>query len=160
MIGFFIFDEKPTNKQSLVLAHSKLNENIKGYFYVRTNDCSDICSVDKGSEFFGILDDSSGFGACLFIKDLVLETDALLLQNNLHVKNDTTIDGNLTVNRNESVLGNIDAKGNIRTIGMITGNSPNTTMNLTAVHTALILAAGLSGTAASLPAVPIIMENG
>ncbi len=97
MIGFFIFDEKPTNKQSLVLAHSKLNENIKGYFYVRTNDCSDICSVDKGSEFFGILDDSSGFGACLFIKDLVLETDALLLQNNLHVKNDTTIDGNLTV---------------------------------------------------------------
>lgn len=97
MIGFFIFDEKPTNKQSLVLAHSKLNENIKGYFYVRTNDCSDICSVDKGSEFFGILDDSSGFGACLFIKDLVLETNALLLQNNLHVKNDTTIDGNLTV---------------------------------------------------------------
>ena len=97
MIGFFIFDEKPTNKQSLVLAHSKLNENIKGYFYVRTNDCSDICSVDKGSEFFGILDDSSGFGACLFIKDLVLETDALLLQNNLHVKNDTTIDGHLTV---------------------------------------------------------------
>ena len=114
MIGFFIFDEKPTNKQSLVLAHSKLNENIKGYFYVRTNDCSDICSVDKGSEFFGILDDSSGFGACLFIKDLVLETDALLLQNNLHVKKDAIIDGNLTVG------------------GEITGKSTTTKLTFTA----------------------------
>lgn len=122
MIGFFIFDEKPTNKQSLVLAHSKLNENIKGYFYVRTNDCSDICSVDKGSEFFGILDDSSGFGACLFIKDLVLETDALLLQNNLHVKKDTTIDGNLTVG------------------GEITGKSTITKLTFTADDIALLAA--------------------
>ena len=122
MIGFFIFDEKPTNKQSLVLAHAKLNENIKGYFYVRTNDCSDICSVDKGSEFFGILDDSSGFGACLFIKDLVLETDALLLQNNLHVKNDTTIDGNLTVN------------------GEITGKSTITKVTFTADDIAILAA--------------------
>ena len=120
MIGFFIFDEKPTNKQSLVLAHSKLNENIKGYFYARTNDCSDICSVDKGSEFFGILDDSSGFGACLFIKDLVLETDALLLQNNLHVKNNTTIDGNLTVS------------------GEITGKSTVTKLTFTADDIALL----------------------
>ena len=120
MIGFFIFDEKPTNKQSLVLAHSKLNENIKGYFYVRTNDCSDICSVDKGSEFFGILDDSSGFGACLFIKDLVLETDALLLQNNLHVKNDTTIDGKLTVG------------------GEITGKSTITKLTFTADDIAIL----------------------
>ena len=122
MIGFFIFDEKPTNKQSLVLAYSKLNENIKGYFYVRTNDCSDICSVDKGSEFFGILDDSSGFGACLFIKDLVLETDALLLQNNLHVKNDTTIGGNLTVN------------------GEITGKSTITKVTFTADDIAILAA--------------------
>lgn len=120
MIGFFIFDEKPTNKQSLVLAHSKLNENIKGYFYVRTNDCSDICSVDKGSEFFGILDDSSGFGACLFIKDLVLETDALLLQNNLHVKKDTTIDGNLAVS------------------GEITGKSTITKLTFTADDIAIL----------------------
>ena len=120
MIGFFIFDEKPTNKQSLVLAHSKLNENIKGYFYVRTNDCSDICSVDKCSEFFGILDDSSGFGACLFIKDLVLETDTLLLQNNLHVKNDTTIDGNLTIG------------------GEITGKSTITKLTFTADDIAIL----------------------
>ena len=120
MIGFFIFDEEPTNKQSLVLAHSKLNENIKGYFYVRTNDCSDICSVDKGSEFFGILDDSSGFGACLFIKDLVLETDALLLQNNLHVKKDTTIDGNLAVS------------------GEITGKSTITKLTFTADDIAIL----------------------
>ena len=132
MIGFFIFDEKPTNKQSLVLAHSKLNENIKGYFYARTNDCSDICSVDKGSEFFGILDDSSGFGACLFIKDLVLETDALLLQNNLHVKNNTTIDGNLHVKNNTTIDGNLTVSGEI------TGKSTVTKLTFTADDIALL----------------------
>ena len=149
-----------------MLAHSTLNENIKGYFYVRESDCSDISTVDKGSEFFGVLDDSSGFGACLFIKDLATESDALLLQKNLHVKGNTTIDGNSEVKGNQTVTGNssingkLDVIGNIKTSAMVTGNSPNTTINLTAAHAALILAAGLSGTAAPLPNVPIIMSNG
>ena len=172
MIGFYIFDEQPNVGKSLVLAHSALNENIKGYFYVRESDCSDISTVNKGSEFFGVLDDSSGFGACLFIKDLATESDALLLQKNLHVKGNTTVDGNSTVKGNSetqgsqtvrgngSINGNLDVTGNIKTSAMITGNSPNTTINLTAAHAALIMAAALSGTAAPLPSVPVIMSNG
>lgn len=183
-IGFFKFDAVPSVDKPLVLAHATLNENIKGYFYVRDSDCKDISTVDKGSEFFGVLDDSSGFGACLFIKDLDVESDALLLQNNLHVKGNATIDGdetvkgNSTIDGNETVKGNSEVKGNqtvtgngsingkldvignIKTSAMITGNSPNTTINLTAAHAALILAAGMSGTAAPLPSVPVIMSNG
>ena len=147
MIGFYIFDEKPDVDKQLVLAHSALNEDIKGYFYVRESDCSDISNVDKGSEFFGVLDDASGFGACLFIKDLDVESNALLLQHNLHVKGDSQIDGKLDVN------------GNIKTNANVTGKSPNTIINLTAAHAALILAAGLSGAPAPLSAVPIIMSN-
>ena len=171
MIGFYIFEEQPNVGKSLVLAHSALNENIKGYFYVRESDCSDVSSVAKGSTFFGVLDDSSGFGACLFIKDLVTESDALLLQKNLHVKGNETVDGNTTVKgnaevqgdqtvkRNVTVNGKLDAMGNITTHAMITGNSPNTTINLTAAHAALIMAAALSGSAAPLPSVPVIMSN-
>lgn len=171
MIGFYIFEEQPSVKKPLVLAHSALNENIKGYFYVRESDCSDVSSVSNGSTFFGVLDDSSGFGACLFIKDLVTESDALLLQKNLHVKGNATVDGNSTVKgnaevqgdqivrRNVTVNGKLDAIGNIATRAMITGNSPNTTINLTAAHAALIMAAALSGSAAPLPSVPVIMSN-
>lgn len=171
MIGFYVFEEQPTVKNPLVLAHSSLNESIKGYFYVRESDCSDVSSVNKGDTFFGVLDDSSGFGACLFIKDLASESDALLLQKNLHVKGNTTVDGNTTVKgnaevqgdqtvrRNVTVNGKLDAIGNITTRAMITGNSPNTTINLTAAHAALIMAAALSGSAAPLPSVPVIMSN-
>lgn len=178
MIGFFKFDAVPSVDKPLVLAHATLNENIKGYFYIRDSDCKDISTVDKGSEFFGVLDDSSGFGTCLFIKDLDVESDALLLQHNLHVKGnivingDETVDGNETIKGNSEVQGNqtvrgnttingkLDVTGNIKTSAMITGNSPNTTINLTAAHAALIMAAALSGAAAPLPNVPVIMSNG
>ena len=165
MIGFYIFEERPNVGKPLVLAHSALNENIKGYFYVRESDCSDVSSVSNGSTFFGVLDDSSGFGACLFIKDLVTESDALLLQKNLHVKGNETVDGNSevqgdqTVRRNTMINGKLDVVGNITTNAMITGNSPNTTINLTAAHAALIMSAALSGAAAPLPSVPVIMSN-
>ena len=165
MIGFYIFEEQPNVGKPLVLAHSALNENIKGYFYVRESDCSDVSSVSNGSTFFGVLDDSSGFGACLFIKDLVTESDALLLQKNLHVKGNATVDGNSEVQGDQTVRGNtmingkLDVVGNITTNAMITGNSPNTTINLTAAHAALIMSAALSGAAAPLPSVPVIMSN-
>lgn len=166
MIGFFKLDDVPSVGSPLVLAHSSLNEDIKGYFYVREADCKDISSVSKGSEFFGVLDDASGFGACLFIKDLDVESNAMLLRQNLHVKGNTTIDGNQNIKGNQTVTGNgsingkLDVIGNIKTSAMVTGNSPNTTINLTAAHAALILAAGLSGAAAPLPSVPVIMSNG
>ena len=146
MIGFYIFDEQPNVGKSLVLAHSTLNENIKGYFYVRESDCSDISTVDKGSEFFGVLDDSSGFGACLFIKDLATESDALLLQKNLHVKGNTTVDGNLKVK------------------GQITGKSTVTKLTFTADDIALLAAqiTTMPGpmAAATLNHVTVEMENG
>ena len=146
MIGFYIFEEQPNVGKPLVLAHSALNENIKGYFYVRESDCSDVSSVTKGSTFFGVLDDSSGFGACLFIKDLVTESDALLLQKNLHVKGNTTVDGNLKVN------------------GQITGKSTVTKLTFTADDIALLAAqiTSMPGpmAAATLNHVTVEMENG
>ena len=146
MIGFYIFEEQPNVGKPLVLAHSALNENIKGYFYVRESDCSDVSSVTKGSTFFGVLDDSSGFGACLFVKDLVAESDALLLQNNLHVKGNATVDGNLKVN------------------GQITGKSTVTKLTFTADDIALLAAqiTSMPGpmAAATLNHVTVEMENG
>lgn len=146
MIGFYIFEEQPNVGKPLVLAHSALNENIKGYFYVRESDCSDVSSVAKGSTFFGVLDDSSGFGACLFVKDLVTESDALLLQKNLHVKGNETVDGNLKVN------------------GQITGKSTVTKLTFTADDIALLAAqiTSMPGpmAAATLNHVTVEMENG
>ena len=146
MIGFYIFEEQPNVGKPLVLAHSALNENIKGYFYVREADCSDVSSVSKGSTFFGVRDDSSGFGACLFIKDLVTESDALLLQNNLHAKGNATVDGNLKVN------------------GQITGKSTVTKLTFTADDIALLAAqiTSMPGpmAAATLNHVTVEMENG
>ena len=146
MIGFYIFEEQPNVGKPLVLAHSALNENIKGYFYVRESDCSDVSSVTKGSTFFGVLDDSSGFGACLFIKDLVTESDALLLQKNLHVKGNEIVDGNLKVN------------------GQITGKSTVTKLTFTADDIALLAAqiTSMPGpmAAATLNHVTVEMENG
>ena len=159
MIGFFIFDEVPNVNKPLVLAHSELNAHLKGQFYVKDIDCKDISSVKKGDTFFGVLDDASGFGACLFIKDLDVETNALLLQNNLHVKGNATVDGNETINGNELINGKLDVIGNIKTNATVTGNSPNTTINLTAAHAALIVAAGLTGTTAPLPGVQVMMQN-
>ena len=146
MIGFYIFEEQPNVGKSLVLAHSALNENIKGYFYVRESDCSDVSSVTKGSTFFGVLDDSSGFGACLFIKDLVTESEALLLQKNLHVKGNETVDGNLKVN------------------GQLTGKSTVTKLTFTADDIALLAAqiTSMPGpmAATTLNHVTVRMENG
>lgn len=152
MIGFYIFEEQPNVGKPLVLAHSALNENIKGYFYVRESDCSDVSSVAEGSTFFGVLDDSSGFGACLFIKDLVTESDALLLQNNLHVKGNATVDGNETVD------------GNLKVGGQITGKSTVTKLTFTADDIALLAAqiTSMPGpmAAATLNHVTVEMENG
>ena len=152
MIGFYIFEEQPNVGKPLVLAHSALNENIKGYFYVRESDCSDVSSVTKGSTFFGVLDDSSGFGACLFIKDLVTESDALLLQKNLHVKGNATVDGNETVD------------GNLKVNGQITGKSTVTKLTFTADDIALLAAqiTSMPGpmAAATLNHVTVEMENG
>lgn len=152
MIGFYIFEEQPNVGKPLVLAHSALNENIKGYFYVRESDCSDVSSVSNGSTFFGVLDDSSGFGACLFIKDLVTESDALLLQKNLHVKGDATVDGNETVG------------GNLKVGGQITGKSTVTKLTFTADDIALLAAqiTSMPGpmAAATLNHVTVEMENG
>lgn len=152
MIGFYIFEEQPNVGKPLVLAHSALNENIKGYFYVRESDCSDVSSVTKGSTFFGVLDDSSGFGACLFIKDLVTESDALLLQKNLHVKGNATVDGNETID------------GNLKVNGQITGKSTVTKLTFTADDIALLAAqiTSMPGpmAAATLNHVTVEMENG
>lgn len=114
MIGFFVFDDVPSVDNPLVLAHASLNNGIQGLFYVRESDCKDISSVTKGSEFFGVLDDSSGFGACLFIKGLDVEADSMLLQQNLHVKGNAEVDGHLKVS------------------GEITGKSTVTKLTITA----------------------------
>lgn len=136
MIGFFIFDEKPTVSNSLVKGHLALNQNIEGVFYVRSSDCADICSVNSGDRFFGILDESSGYGACLFIEGLDVESNNLLAQKNLHVKQNLVVDG------------------------QITGASNNTSMTLTPDHLAL-LAGSLAPTILSgiTPTESLILSN-
>lgn len=171
MIGIFILDEIPKVNKQLVLAHSKINDGISGYFYFRESDCADVCSVDKGHEFFGVLDDTSGFGACLFILNLELEKDNLLLQHNLHVKENADIDGdtnihkNLTVDNNITCKVNADIKANVNvggklTVnGTITGKSPNTSILLNPANVALIATAISSGAPAYLQAVQVDMMN-
>ena len=158
MIGFYIFEEQPNVGKPLVLAHSALNENIKGYFYVRESDCSDVSSVSNGSAFFGVLDDSSGFGACLFIKDLVTESDALLLHKNLHIKGNEIVDGI------SEVKGNATVGGNLNVNGQITGKSTVTKLTFTADDIALLAAqiTSMPGpmAAATLNHVTVEMENG
>lgn len=152
MIGFFKFDEQPSVAKSLVLAHAVLNEGIKGYFYVREMDCKDTSSVSKDSEFFGVLDDASGFGACLFVKDLQNESDAMLLQQNLHVKGNSEVDGNEAI------------KGNLKVDGQITGKSTATKLIITADDMALLAAqiTSMPGpmAAATLNHVTVEMQNG
>ena len=152
MIGFFKFDEQPSVAKSLVLAHAVLNEGIKGYFYVREMDCKDTSSVSKDSEFFGVLDDASGFGACLFVKDLQNESDAMLLQQNLHVKGNSEVDGNEAI------------KGNLKVNGQITGKSAVTKLIITADDMALLAAqiTTMPGpmAAATLNHVTVEMQNG
>lgn len=165
MIGFFKCDAKPDVENPLALAHSSLNDNIQGYFYFRESDCSDVSSIDKGSEFFGVLDDASGFGACLFVKDLEVESKVALMQNNLHVKGDATIDGNANISGNmhiskdATIYGKLDVIGNITTNAMISGNSPNTTITLNPAQTALIVAMGLTASPATLTPVLVNMNN-
>lgn len=183
MIGIFILDEIPTVAKQLVLGHSKINDGISGYFYFRESDCADVCSVESGSEFFGVLDDTSGFGACLFIIDLELEKDNLLLQHNLHVKenvlidkdlhvkgnteidgkteiHDTlTVDNNITGRANADIMGNLNVNGNIVSKATITGKSPNTSIFLNPANVAMILGAAMSGAPAPLQAVQVDMNN-
>ena len=165
MIGIFILDEIPKVDKQLVLGHSKINDGISGYFYFRESDCADVCSVDKGSEFFGVLDDTSGFGACLFIIDLELEQNNLLLQHNLHVKENADIDGNTNIHKNLTVDNNItckvnaDIKANANVGGTITGKSPNTSILLNPANVALIATAISSGAPAYLQAVQVDMMN-
>lgn len=165
MIGIFVLEEKPRVDKSLVLAHSQINEGIKGYFYFRDTDCSDVCSVDKGSEFFGVLDDTSGFGACLFILELELEKNSLLLQHNLHVKENALIDKDLTVKGSTEVRGNITGRGqasvngNLSVGGTISGKSPNTSLLLNQANVAILAAAVANGTPALLQAVNVNMVN-
>ena len=152
MIGFFKFDEQPSVAKSLVLAHAVLNEGIKGYFYVREMDCKDTSNVGKDSEFFGVLDDASGFGACLFVKDLQNESDAMLLQQNLPVKGNSEVDGNEAI------------KGNLKVDGQITGKSTVTKLMITADDMLLLAKQitsqpGLLG-AATLNHVTVEMQNG
>lgn len=152
MIGFFAFDEVPSVSKSLVLAHAVLNDGIKGYFYVKEIDCSDVSSVQSGDEFFGVLDDTSGFGACLFIKGLDVESKALLAQQNVHIKGDLQVDGKAQID------------GDMKVNGQITGKSTVTKLTLTADDIA-ILAAQITTmpgpcAAATLNHVTVEMQNG
>lgn len=63
MIGHFIVTGFPA--ANLAKAHLKQNSSVEGFFYLPPLTRQDTCNIDKGSEFFGILDDISGYGAVL-----------------------------------------------------------------------------------------------
>lgn len=161
MLGFFIFEQQPSVTKPLVKAHSALNKDLKGYFYVRMMDSKDVSSVKSGDKFFGVLDDASGYGACMFVLGLDVEENALLIQHNLHVKGDTQIDGNETVNGNVTVMGSETVTGDVSTGAQFHGMNTATTLGITSAHCAVILAAAISGQPAPpspvLPPVQVIM---
>ena len=63
MIGHFIVSGFPAS--NLVKAHLKQNSSVEGFFYLPPLTRQDTCDIKNGSEFFGILDDISGYGAVL-----------------------------------------------------------------------------------------------
>lgn len=172
MIGFFEFEEVPNVENPIVLAHLRECKELKGRFFVRVLDGEDVSNVKKGSLFFGVLDDDSGFGACLFVEGIDVEPSALLLQKNLHVKGDQdvdgscaiggdlSVDGSATIGGGCSVRGQLNADAKITTSSTISAKSPNTNIILTPVHVASIGAAITSGTGAALSGVVVTMENG
>lgn len=166
MIGWFTISDK-RDGHTYCIASSDAVDGVKGRFYIPPLYRSSVAELSNGQRVFGVLDDASGFGAVLFKEDDQISKDnELSVAHDLAVGGKATISGDLTVQGSQTTQGNatisgfLSATGAISTQATISGNSPNTTINLTAAHAALIFAAALSGTAAPLAATPVIMQNG
>ena len=115
--------------------------------------------------------ENSTFALYSFDLAIIQEKDNLLLQHNLHVKENADIDGDTNIHKNLTVDNNITCKvnadikananvgGKLTVNGTITGKSPNTSILLNPANVALIGAAIMSGAPAYLQAVQVDMMN-
>ena len=158
MIGLFKITDK-RDGESYVLAESQMEKAFKGKFYIPPIYRESCSNIANGDVIFGVLDDQSGFGAILYkVDDSITDGNSLTLTKDLKVNGDESVKGNIDASMNITAKGNVECT-NMKANSMITGNSPNTTITLTAAHAALIVAAGLSGTAAPLSGVQVMMQN-
>lgn len=65
MIGVFIVDSFLEYK--IILAHAKTDAGIRGSFYLPPLNRKNTSGIQKNTQFFGILDETSGMGALLEI---------------------------------------------------------------------------------------------
>lgn len=156
MIG--IFKIKSIENSNMVIAESEMNNGFIGRFYIPPVYRESCSKLSTGDRIFGVLDDDSGFGALLFkFDDGITDNNALNLSNDLIVNGNSKLQGTLDVFRDTTINGMTNINNNLIVSGTITGNAPQSTINLTAAHAALILAAALSGTTAPLPEVPLVL---
>lgn len=142
MIGFFIADGTPTNDNKLVKAHAEINSYIVGTFYFPPLNRSETSTISQGTRFFGVLDDVSGFGACL-----VAVNDDFAHRFDYNV----SVNGDLRVSENASINGKCKA-------GSFDGVAMNTSITLTPGNCLSITEGALAGTGAQLVGVQVILK--
>lgn len=136
MIGWFTVKDKKDAQNFCVVA-SDVNAGLVAKAFIPPLYRDSVSTLNNGDKVFCVIDDASGFGAILFKQsDAITDGNALNLTHDLHVSGKSTIDETLEVN------------GNITTKAML---AANTNVNLTAAHTASILASALSGVPVILP---------
>lgn len=65
MIGFFIVIKTPAVGATMLTAYAEHDNAIEGIFYIPFLNRNGQSNIKKGSRFFGILDEVSGYGAIL-----------------------------------------------------------------------------------------------
>lgn len=148
MIGFFKITDK-RDGQTYCIAESLAVIGVEGRFYYPPLYRDGIGTMNNGDVIFGVMDDSSGYGAILYKKD-----DGIVNSEGM------TIEHNLTIKGNASVTGKVTADAGFSTDATIKGNSPNTTITLTAAHCAAIVGGATSGVpTVALTLVPITLSD-
>lgn len=154
MIGFFKITDK-RDGQTYCIAESLAVLGVDGRFYYPPLYRDGIGTMNNGDVIFGVMDDSSGYGAILYKKDDgIVNSDGMTMNHNLTVKGNTSVKGS------ETVTGKVTADAGFSTDATIKGNSPNTTITLTAAHCAAIVGGATSGVpTVALTLVPVILSD-
>lgn len=147
MIGLFKISDK-RDGSTFCIAESLASEGVSGRFFIPPLFRDAVSELRVRDTVFCVLDDSSGYGAILYkVEDGITDENTMRFSHSIDVKGDINAHGSVDVGVDLNVTGNIK------------GNAPNSTINLTPAHSALILASALSGTAAPLASVPVILDK-
>lgn len=148
MIGLFKITDK-RDGQTYCIAESLAVDDVEGRFYYPPLYRDGIGDMSNGDIFFGVMDESSGYGAILYKKnDGIVNGEGMTMAHNL------------TVSGSASVTGKVTADAGFSTDATIKGNSPNTTITLTAAHCAAIVGGATSGVpTVTLTLVPVTLSD-